>query len=90
MCLSRGADNSDPDSFQLNTARQVLPGNVVPRHYALTLEPNFEPDANGEYSFVGHVIIDLDVVEDSTSITLNTNELDVTSSKILVDGKTVS
>jgi aminopeptidase 2 len=58
--------------------RQILPANVIPRHYDLTLEPDFE-----KLTYEGTVIIDLDVAENSTSISLNTLELDIHSTKIV-------
>ncbi|RDA91051.1 hypothetical protein CP533_6116 [Ophiocordyceps camponoti-saundersi (nom. inval.)] len=65
--------------------RELLPANVVPRHYDLTLEPDL-----AKFTFDGTVIIDLDVVQDSSSISLNTLEIDVHSAKVSCDGKTVS
>ena len=58
--------------------REILPANVIPRYYDLTLEPDFTT-----FKFAGTVIVDLDVVEDTTSISLNTLELDIQSTKIL-------
>ncbi len=65
-------------------ARELLPANVIPRHYHVTLEPNFE-----KFTFDGTVAIDLDVAEDSKSISLHTLELDIHSSKITSDGQTI-
>ncbi|KAK0746141.1 peptidase family M1-domain-containing protein [Schizothecium vesticola] len=66
-------------------ARELLPTNVVPRHYHVTLETNFD-----KFTFDGTVVIDLDVAEDSKSVSLHTLELDIHSAKITSDGKTVS
>ncbi|KYK54383.1 aminopeptidase 2 [Drechmeria coniospora] len=65
--------------------RELLPANVVPRHYHVTLEPDFE-----KLTFDGTVVIDVDVVEDSTSISVNTLELEIHSAKISSNGQTIS
>lgn len=65
-------------------SRELLPTNVVPRHYHITLETNFD-----KFTFDGTVVIDLDVAEDSKSVSLHTLELDIHSAKITSDGKTV-
>ncbi|KAK4659472.1 Aminopeptidase 2 mitochondrial [Podospora pseudocomata] len=66
-------------------ARELLPTNVIPRHYHVTLEPNFK-----DFTFDGTVVIDLDVAEDSKSISLHTLELDVHSATVSSEGQTVS
>ncbi|KAL2170053.1 hypothetical protein VTG60DRAFT_5325 [Thermothelomyces hinnuleus] len=66
-------------------ARELLPANVIPRHYNITLEPDFK-----KLTFDGTVVIDLDVVEDSKSISLHTLELDIHDAKITSGGQTVS
>ncbi|MCJ1319200.1 Aminopeptidase 2 mitochondrial [Xylographa vitiligo] len=58
-------------------AREVLPTNVRPLHYDLTLEPDFE-----KFTFEGKVVIDLDVKEETTSISLNAVEIDIHSTTI--------
>lgn len=57
--------------------REVLPKNVKPLKYGLTLEPNFET-----FKFDGNVEIELDVIEESNSVTLNILELDIHSAKV--------
>lgn len=64
--------------------RELLPANVIPRHYHVTLEPDFK-----KLTFDGTVVIDLDVAEESKSISLHTLELDVHSAKITSDGQVV-
>lgn len=64
--------------------RELLPANVIPRHYHVTLEPNFK-----KLTFDGTVVIDLDVAEDSKSISLHTLELDIHNAKITSDGQTI-
>ncbi len=65
-------------------ARELLPANVVPRHYHVTLEPDFE-----KFNYAGTVVIDLDVVDDSKSISLHSLEIEVHSAKITSGGETV-
>ena len=50
-----------------------LPRTVVPRHYALTFTPDLE-----SATFHGSEIVDVEVTEDTTSIVLNSIELDIT------------
>ncbi|KAK4105288.1 hypothetical protein N658DRAFT_416780 [Parathielavia hyrcaniae] len=66
-------------------ARELLPANVIPRHYHVTLEPDFK-----KLTFDGTVVVDLDVAEDSKSISLHTLELDIHNVKITAGGNTVS
>ncbi|KAK5104525.1 Aminopeptidase 2 mitochondrial [Lithohypha guttulata] len=70
----------------INTqGRVVLPTNVVPRHYDVTLEPDFD-----KFTFEGTVIIDLDVAQDSSSISLNTNEIEIHTTTVHADGALVT
>lgn len=82
MCRHAGAPESS-SSLNVN-GRELLPTNVVPRHYDLTLEPNFT-----NFTFDGTVVVDLDVAEDSKSISLHTLELDIHAVKVSSDGKVV-
>lgn len=50
----------------------LLPTNVVPRHYDITLEPNFD-----SLKFDGLVKINLDIAEDSETISLHTLEVEM-------------
>lgn len=52
--------------------REVLPTNVKPLRYDLTLEPDFT-----KFTFLGQLAIDLDVNEASTTITLNCLEIEI-------------
>ncbi|KAF1815182.1 hypothetical protein P152DRAFT_456232 [Eremomyces bilateralis CBS 781.70] len=64
-------------SLDISNGRELLPKNVKPLHYHLTLEPDLET-----FRYNGKVSIDLDVLEDSNSISLNTLELDIQSTEI--------
>lgn len=65
--------------------RELLPTNVIPKHYDVILEPDFQ-----KLTFDGTVKIDLEVVEDSTSIALHTLELDIHSAKVSADSALVT
>lgn len=67
-----GGANPDPTE-----GRELLPTNVVPRHYDVTLEPDFE-----KFTFEGKVVIDFDVQEDTQSISLHTIEIDIHSAHV--------
>ncbi|KAI0533567.1 peptidase family M1-domain-containing protein [Xylaria digitata] len=62
-----GGANPDP-----NMGRELLPTNVIPRHYDVTLEPDFK-----KFTFEGKVIIDFDVQGETQSISLHTIEIDI-------------
>jgi aminopeptidase 2 len=64
--------------------RELLPTNVIPKHYNLTLEPDFK-----KLTFEGNVVIDLEVAEDSNSISLHTLEIDIHSAKVSSAGTTI-
>lgn len=70
--------------MDVTKGREILPANVIPRHYNLTLEPDFE-----KLTYEGTVIIDLDVVENTTSISLNTLELDIHSTRVLAGSEAI-
>ena len=61
-----------------------LPGGVVPRHYAIELEPDL-----AEATFAGSVAIDIDISEPSNTITLNAAELDIVSARLVTGNETV-
>jgi len=84
MCQMHGERDAEPGAFDVTMGREILPGNVIPRHYDLTLDPNFK-----DYTFAGDVVIDLDVVEDTKAISLNTLELDIHSTEILSGSETI-
>ena len=61
-----------------DSGRQVLPKNVKPIEYTLKLEPNFET-----FKFDGDELLELEVVEDSDFISLNTLEIDIKETILL-------
>ncbi|CCH45143.1 aminopeptidase 2 [Wickerhamomyces ciferrii] len=64
-------------SQNVPSGRELLPTNVKPIKYDLTLDPNFET-----FKFNGNVKIDLEVQEESNYVTLNTFEIEVNSAKV--------
>ncbi|KAH7264907.1 peptidase family M1-domain-containing protein [Fusarium redolens] len=83
--MYRNGNDVASASLDIRRGREVLPKNVKPLHYDLTLEPNFET-----FKYEGTVVIDFDVVEDSTSIALNTVEIDIHETLVEANGATVS
>ena len=71
--------------MDISKGREVLPKNVKPLHYDLSLEPNFET-----FKYDGHVTIDLDIVEDTKSITLNTIDIEIHSTKVTSGSTTIT
>jgi aminopeptidase 2 len=84
MCKLRGESEFADGGMDITKGREILPANVIAKHYDLTLEPDFE-----KLTYEGTVIIDLEVAEDSKSISLNTLELDIHSTKILSGSTTI-
>jgi aminopeptidase 2 len=76
--------HAESGGMDLAKGREILPANVIPRHYDLTLEPDFK-----KLTYEGCVIIDLDVVEDTEAISLNTLELTIHSIKINAGSNTI-
>ncbi|KAF2718561.1 hypothetical protein K431DRAFT_305979 [Polychaeton citri CBS 116435] len=68
--------------------RDVLPNDVVPANYALSL---FELQSGEPWSYQGKVAIDVGITRATKSITLNTHELKLHSAEISIEsGKTAS
>jgi aminopeptidase 2 len=84
MCKTYGEREGVDGKIDVVSRREILPGNVIPRDYDLTLEPDFS-----ELTYKGHVVIGLDVVEDTTSICLNTLDLNILSTKITSGSHTI-
>jgi len=83
MCWQQREAETADTNMDISKGREVLPKNVRPLHYDLTLEPNLET-----FKYEGTVTIDLDVVEDTKSISLNTFEVDIHETKV-TSGSTV-
>lgn len=63
-----------------------LPKTVVPSRYELTLSPNLE-----KFTFEGDEIIDIDVLEPTSTIKINSKELDISCAKVVsADGTTLN
>lgn len=85
MCRTHQlADTADGQATAI-PGRELLPTNVIPRHYDLTLEPDL-----GKLTYDGTVVIDLDVADDSKSISLHTIDLKLHSAKVSSGGQTIS
>ena len=62
----------------------VLPTNVRPRKYRITLQPDLD-----NFTFQGAEIIDVDIAEATSEIVLNSDEIAIHSATLAQDGKTV-
>ncbi|CEJ55612.1 Aminopeptidase 2 [Penicillium brasilianum] len=81
MCSSRRDEPSGSTNVQ---GREVLPTNVKPLHYDLTLEPDFET-----FKYNGTVTIDLQVNEDTDFVSLNSNEIDIHNATVRSNGAVI-
>lgn len=85
MCKLHAAEaDAVGSSLDVSKGREILPANVIPRHYDLILEPDFK-----KLTYEGTVTIALDVSEESSSVSLNTLELDIHSTTILSGSETI-
>ena len=84
MCKFHGEQDVAAAGVDVTKGREILPGNVIPRHYDITLEPDFKT-----FTYKGTIVVDLDVVEDSTSVSLNTLELEIHSTKVSSGADTI-
>src|SRR5436190_16748943 len=64
-------------SSQTHPEREILPTNVIPKTYRLSLTPDFST-----FKFAGKVSIALDVQQPTSSIILNSLELELHSASI--------
>ncbi|KAK4560957.1 Aminopeptidase 2 mitochondrial [Recurvomyces mirabilis] len=71
--------------MDVSAGREVLPKNVKPLHYDLTLEPNFET-----FKYHGTVTIELDVLEDTKSVSLNTYDIEIKETQVTAGDRTIS
>ncbi|TGO42655.1 hypothetical protein BHYA_0006g00580 [Botrytis hyacinthi] len=86
MCRGvHAGEEVESAGMDITKGREILPANVIPRHYDLTLEPDFK-----KHTYEGTVIIDLDVADDTTSISLNTLELEIHSTKVTSGSEAIS
>ncbi|KAI9290700.1 hypothetical protein K502DRAFT_326607 [Neoconidiobolus thromboides FSU 785] len=70
--------------FTANAEREVLPTNVRPSHYVLTLTPDLN-----NFTFQGHAQIKIKVNEATSKIVLNSNEIEIQKAQIKnLQGKT--
>ena len=76
MC--RAKDDLAVASVDVSTGREVLPANVKPVHYSLTLEPNFE-----KFTYEGKVVIEY--VKPNHTATDNNSSLIPTNGCSLTD-----
>ncbi|KXN69418.1 leukotriene A4 hydrolase N-terminal domain-containing protein [Conidiobolus coronatus NRRL 28638] len=60
--------------------RKILPTNVKPIHYKLTLRPDLKT-----FKYTGSVYIDLQVNEESSEISLNSKEINLEAGKLLTN-----
>jgi aminopeptidase 2 len=66
------------------TQREILPTNVIPRHYRLSLVPDFST-----FKYSGKVSVQLDVTKPTSSIVLNALELELHSASVETNGRSV-
>ncbi|WPH01164.1 aminopeptidase 2 [Acrodontium crateriforme] len=85
MCWQHREAETADTNMDITKGRQVLPKNVKPLHYDLTLEPNLET-----FKYEGTVSIELDVIEDTKSISLNTVDLEILETKVSAGGTVIS
>jgi aminopeptidase 2 len=62
--------------------REILPDNVIPKHYRLSLTPDFN-----SFKFAGKVAVTLDVKKPTSSIVLNALELELHKANVTTAGK---
>src|SRR6186713_961605 len=74
------ATADEPFNFQKTPGR--LPKDVVPRHYAIRIEPDLATE-----TFTGSVKIDVEAAKDASEVVLNSLKLKITSATL--DGKAV-
>lgn len=60
-----------------NSSEYLLPTHIVPEHYIIELEPDFENEV-----FNGSVTIEFKVTQNSTNVTLHARELDIQNNTI--------
>ncbi|KAK9450084.1 peptidase family M1-domain-containing protein [Limtongia smithiae] len=76
-------DISVSGGYSTSGEREILPQNVKPLHYDLSLEPDFS-----KFTFDGVVTVLLDVFEASKEISLNCIDITIHSASLTVAGET--
>jgi len=64
--------------FEFAATPGKLPKDIVPRHYAIEIQPDLE-----KFSFRGSVIVDLEVLKPAKEIVLNAHDLEITKATLL-------
>ncbi|KUJ17086.1 uncharacterized protein LY89DRAFT_718765 [Mollisia scopiformis] len=72
-------DATTPPPESIDSEKEILPQNIKPIHYDLRFEPHLEEAT--EYD--GSAVIDLEVLEDTSSITLNALYLNVITLEVV-------
>lgn len=85
MCFADHPETGAPASHGFSSKREVLPNNVTPSHYCVSLFPKL----NDDYIFSGSITVDLIVNQDTTSIVTNAKKLVVISGKVINGDKTI-
>ncbi|MDE2843184.1 MAG: hypothetical protein OXN21_07370, partial [Chloroflexota bacterium] len=60
----------------------VLPDNVRPSHYQITLQPDMD-----KFTFDGLEVVDIEILETTSEIVLNACELRVPAGMLIKDGQ---
>ena len=63
----------------------ILPEQVIPTHYRITLAPNLT-----DFTFAGEVSISLEIRSPSMSVTMNTAELEIISTSLSQQGRPIN
>jgi aminopeptidase 2 len=71
----------DISALSVSAEREILPRTLRPVHYDL----RFEPDLKEAIEFDGAVEIEIEVLEDTSSITLNWADLKILSTEVIVE-----
>ncbi|KAH9252450.1 hypothetical protein BASA81_009651 [Batrachochytrium salamandrivorans] len=71
--------NNGPAHSGSTGTREVLPTTVKPSHYSLEITPNVDT-----FEFSGCVQISLDILEETSTVVANANELTIKSASIVV------
>jgi len=76
--LAAGVLTSSAESpFKFESTRGKLPKNVVPRHYAINLQPDLE-----NFITTGKVDINIEVLKPTREIVINALDLEITKAAI--------